>query len=282
MFTKSYKAILQLDLRSLDNIMAGYAGSTVTTSKHPREISVASPGPQGATGLQGKIGLTGADSEVVGPTGPIGLQGELGPTGPIGADSTVIGPQGVIGITGDTGDQGIQGVVGDTGIQGIQGIQGTQGIQGIQGITGDTGVQGIQGETGEVGPQGTDIHFAGSVTDVLALPLGAASNDAYIVDDNGNLYVSNGLGVWTDAGQIVGPQGIQGTQGVQGYKGDQGDQGIQGITGLQGIQGIQGIQGDQGIQGIQGEGASEEFKMNTTTSIVDLQTHVQELRRLHQ
>ena len=87
---------------------------------------------------------------------------------------------------------------------------------------------------------------------------------------------------WTDAGQIVGPQGIQGTQGVQGYKGDQGDQGIQGITGLQGIQGIQGIQGDQGIQGIQGEGASEEFKMNTTTSIVDLQTHVQELRRLHQ
>jgi hypothetical protein len=43
-----------------------------------------------------------------------------------------------------------------------------------------------------------------------------------------------------------------------------------------------GSRGPQGTQGIQGENASDEFKMKTTTSIIDLQYHTNELRRLHQ
>lgn len=66
---------------------------------------------------------------------------------------------------------------------------------------------------GATGPPGTDIHFIGSVADAASLPAGAASNDAYIVDADGNLYVSNGNEVWTDAGQIVGPDGPQGPAG---------------------------------------------------------------------
>ncbi len=77
----------------------------------------------------------------------------------------------------------------------------------------------IQGPTGPTGPQGTDIHFAGSVATVGALPTGAAKNDAYIVDADGNLYVSNGSEVWTDAGQIVGPQGLTGATGATGPTG---------------------------------------------------------------
>lgn len=66
------------------------------------------------------------------------------------------------------------------------------------------------------GNPGTDIHFAGSVPTVADLPSGAASNDAYIVDEDGNLWVSDGNENWADAGQIVGPQGPQGIQGETG------------------------------------------------------------------
>lgn len=80
------------------------------------------------------------------------------------------------------------------------------------GPTGPTGPQGIVGPTG---PQGTDINFAGSVPTVADLPTGAAKNDAYIVDEDGNLWVSNGAESWTDAGQIVGPIGPTGPTGPQ-------------------------------------------------------------------
>jgi hypothetical protein len=57
------------------------------------------------------------------------------------------------------------------------------------------------------------------VPTVEDLPTGAVSNDAYIVDADGNLWVSNGDETWTDAGQIVGPQGPTGPQGVTGPAG---------------------------------------------------------------
>lgn len=66
------------------------------------------------------------------------------------------------------------------------------------------------------GNPGVDIHFAGSVPTVADLPTGAASNDAYIVDEDGNLWVSDGNENWTDAGQIVGPQGAKGDKGDKG------------------------------------------------------------------
>jgi hypothetical protein len=57
---------------------------------------------------------------------------------------------------------------------------------------------------------------------VGSLPTGAVNNDAYIVDEDGNLYVSDGNENWTDAGQIVGPQGPQGSKGDTGDTGPAG------------------------------------------------------------
>lgn len=82
------------------------------------------------------------------------------------------------------------------------------------------GEQGIQGEQG---PQGTDIHFVGSVATVNQLPsTGNNINDAYIVDEDGDLYVWDGQLPWHNVGQIVGPQGIQGEPGIQGVQGSDG------------------------------------------------------------
>lgn len=196
--------------------------------------------------------------QAVGPTGPTGASGVTGATG-------ATGPQGAQGI------QGIQGVGGPTGPQGIQGIQGVEGVggpTGPTGIVGPTGPQGIKGDSGDVGPtgpqgvtgpQGTSIVLKGEVATASLLPsTGNTVNDAYIVVDEGNLYVWNGS-AWFDAGQIVGPQGptgpigLQGVQGVQGIDGPQGPQGVTGPIGLTGATGPQGVQGVQGVQGIQGD-----------------------------
>lgn len=100
------------------------------------------------------------------------------------------------------------------------------------------------------GSPGTDIHFAGSVPTVADLPSGASANDAYIVDEDGNLWVSDGNENWTDAGQIVGPQGPVGPEGPQG------------------IQGIQGIQGPPGS--LENLFASSPIVYDTGTNTVSL------------
>jgi hypothetical protein len=114
------------------------------------------------------------------------------------------------------------GPTGPTGSTGPAGSNGTIGVDGATGPTGPTGaastVAGPTGPTGATGPQGTDIHFVGSVANVGSLPTGAANNDAYIVDADGNLYVWGGSS-WTDAGQIVGPQGPTGATGATGPTG---------------------------------------------------------------
>jgi hypothetical protein len=177
-------------------------------------------------GPQGEVGPTG-------PTGPTGSQGEQGNQGLTG-DTGATGPTGPTGVTGDTGAVGATGATGPTGSQGdvgptgLTGLTGDVGAQGDVGPTGPTGSQGVQGDvgptgpTGSTGPQGTDIHFAGSVPTVEDLPLGAVNNDAYIVDADGNLWVSNGNETWTDAGQIVGPQGPTGPNGDTGPTGPAG------------------------------------------------------------
>jgi hypothetical protein len=80
------------------------------------------------------------------------------------------------------------------------------------------GPTGTTGPTGPTGPQGVNINFSGSVANTGALPTGAAVNDAYIVDADGNLWVWNGSS-WDDAGQIVGPQGQTGPTGATGATG---------------------------------------------------------------
>ena len=113
------------------------------------------PGPQGATGATGPMGLQG----VTGATGNQGLQGIQGITGATGSVGAQ-GAQGLTGAQGVTGAQGLQGVTGATGAQGIQGIQGATGSPGSQGITGATGpiglqgIQGVQGVQGATGAQG--------------------------------------------------------------------------------------------------------------------------------
>jgi hypothetical protein len=83
------------------------------------------------------------------------------------------------------------------------------------------GPTGTTGPTGPTGPQGVNINFSGSVANTGALPTGAAVNDAYIVDEDGNLWVWNGSS-WDDAGQIVGPQGQTGPTGATGATGPTG------------------------------------------------------------
>ncbi|MBJ9981134.1 Gly-Xaa-Xaa repeat protein, partial [Bacillus sp. S70] len=80
-------------------------------------------------------------------------------TGPQGAQG-IQGPAGATGATGPQGAQGIQGPAGATGAQGAQGVQGpagATGAQGAQGPAGATGATGAQGATGATGPAGTPI-----------------------------------------------------------------------------------------------------------------------------
>lgn len=163
--------------------------------------------PQGATGPQGLLG----------PTGPTGPQGVTGPTGPTGAASQVTGPTGATGPTGPA-------VTGPTGA--------------ASDVTGPTG------PTGATGPQGVAINLIGSVALVANLPsTGNTINDAYIVDENGDVYVWDGT-AWYSAGQIVGPQGPTGPTGATGLTGATGaDSTVVGPTGPTGPSGVISVTG---------------------------------------
>jgi hypothetical protein len=208
-------------------------------------------GDQGDQGIQGEQGVPG-EQGLKGDTGDQGIQGEPG----IQGEQGVPGEQGPKGDTGETGQTGATGAQGEQGVQGyngfsayqvavIDGFVGTeaQWLASLVGPQGEAGPKGDTGDTGPEGPQGTDIHFAGSVATVEDLPTGAAQNDAYIVDADGNLWVSDGDENWTDAGQIVGPKGDKGETGETGPAGAQGEQGIQGETGETGAGGALGYYG---------------------------------------
>ena len=155
------------------------------------------------------------------------------------------------------------------------------------GPTGPQGPTGPTGATGATGPQGTSINVRASVATVGALPTtGNNTNDARIVDADGDLYIWDGSS-WTSVGQIVGPLGPTGATGAQGptgptgaastvtgptgatgatgaqgptgptgaastVAGPTGPQGAQGPTGPQGATGSQGPTGPQGATGLQG------------------------------
>ncbi len=182
------------------------------------------------------------------------------------------GPTGPTGPTGLTGATGATGPTGATGLTGATGPQGATGPTGPQGVTGPTGaastVAGPTGPTGATGPIGVAVNLKGSVNLIVNLPsTGNTLNDAYIVQEDGDLYVWDGA-AWFSAGQIIGPQGPTGPQGdtgptgpagadstVVGPTGPQGDigpTGPQGEVGNIGPTGPTGAQGDQGIQGIPG------------------------------
>jgi len=136
-------------------------------------------------------------------------------------------------------------IVGDTGATGAASI--------VAGPTGPQGIQGVKGDTGETGAQGIGVTLKGSKSLFSNLAnTGNSLNDAYIVDEDGDLYVWNGSS-WYSVGQIVGPQGPAGTTGSQGLQGVTGPTGaastVPGPTGPTGPQGLQGLQGTTGVTG---------------------------------
>lgn len=173
-------------------------------------------------------------SGVTGPTGP----SVTGPTGPTGAASTVTGPTGQQGPLGPTGPQGITGPTGATGAIGATGPTGSVGPTGPTGATGAAStVTGPTGATGAQGPQGVPITLKGSVAAVVNLPASDnVTNDAYIVDADGDIYVWNGT-AWYSAGQIVGATGPSGPVGDTGPTGPQGDVGPTGPSGVVSVTG---------------------------------------------
>ena len=229
-------------------------------------------GPQGPSGPQGIQGITGPQGSV-GPTGQRGLQGDPGPMGPTGVSFAGVTSTSNLTIvnTGTTGfsvntvgayavgtrARIVSVAVPSNYMEGIitvlSGVSITIAVDKASGV-GNTYASwnlvlgaGEVGPVGPAGPQGTSITFKGSVATFGNLPtVGRSINDAWIVDADGDLYVWNGS-TWTNAGQIVGPQGPTGERGLQGI------QGIQGPTGADSnVTGPQGPQGERGLQGIQG------------------------------
>lgn len=219
------------------------------------EIQSGVQGPQGTQGIQGiqgerqtaiPISIVGAVDDVNatynggagGPNDPQGLLNFEFPTPSLGdgvfdiatTDLWVwVGSEWLnVGLLrGPDGPQGPQGVQGPEGPKGIQGFIGPQGIIGPKG---DQGIQGFRGNQGTQGLIGRSLRILGSVQSTSDIPgypnaadPGVEEGDAYIVRDDGNIYIWNGT-IWFNGGRIL----IQGTQGTQGNQGVQGGQGIQG------------------------------------------------------
>ena len=148
--------------------------------------------------------------------GPKGEPGDPGDEGPKGE----VGDEGLQGEKGEPGEKGDDGDIGEKGIDGEEGQKGQTGDQGEQGVQGQKGEQGIDGPQGS---PGTGINIVGSIDVPGAPPSGDCVNAGDgILDVDGNIWVCDGLGNWTNAGHVQGPQGQQGVQGVDGPQGVQG------------------------------------------------------------
>lgn len=81
-------------------------------------------------------------------------------------------------------------------------------------------------QKGEKGEQGTGVRILGTLPNESALPPVGEPGDAYMVGEQGNLYVwQDNEEIWQNVGQIKGPKGDQGIQGPKGDKGEKGDPG---------------------------------------------------------
>lgn len=231
----------------------GLRGATGSTGATGAASTI--PGPTGPTGP------TGADSTVEGPTGPTGPE-VTGPTGPTGSQ----GPVGdsFAGVTSSTSLSITTGTlvfaVNQIGAYQVGNRirlasveEPSEFVEGIildivgldVAISGDVvngsgnvynswtmAIAGQRGAPGATGAQGTAIQLVGSVATSSNLPSsGNQVNDAYIVVDEGDLYVWNGSS-WANVGPIVGPTGPTGATGDTGPSGPTGaDSAIPGPTG---------------------------------------------------
>lgn len=158
------------------------------------------PGPQGATGADGKSayqvwldnGHTGTETDylnsLVGAKGETGAQGLQGIQGPAGVDGT----NGIDGKSvyqiwlegGNTGTE-LDFIASLKGVDGAVGPQGPQGEQGPVGPKGDTGAQGEQGIQGITGTNGTTPNIIiGTVTTLDSASSATVSLNASSTTEN--------------------------------------------------------------------------------------------------
>ena len=112
--------------------------------------------------------------------------------------------------------------------------------------------QTLVGPTGPAGERGTSVTLKGTVALISLLPQFGQNGDAYIVLENGSLYVWNEI-QWDNVGVIVGPQGPTGPTGGVGFTGATGPTGADSfVTGPTGPTGATGPTGPTGPTGATG------------------------------
>jgi len=174
-------------------------------------------------------------SGVTGPTGPsstatVGTVTTLAPTAPATVSNSGTATAAVYNFGIPRGVTGPQGETGPTGPTGLTGATGPTGPVSTEPST-------VTGPTGPTGAQGVAVNLLGSFPLVANLPAsGNTTNDAYIVDQDGDLWVWNGTS-WYSAGQIVGPQGSTGPTGASGPTGPTGGTGPTGPSGVVSVTG---------------------------------------------
>lgn len=244
-------------------------------------------GVNGADGIDGLNGIDGVDGigiQYIEKTNTVGNIDTYTVTYSNATTFDFTVTNGVDGINGTNGTDGTNGkdvyqLALETGfvgtleefIEAYRGPQGPQGAQGETGLQGIQGVQGIQGPQGATGAQGVSLVILGQVANVASLPDPSlyTLDQAFIVQDTGDLWFVDETSNWANAGRIVGPEGPQGQQGVEGPQGAVGPRGLTGATGLQGPQGIQGLRGATGANGIDGTSITNvsSSKVGTVTTV---------------
>lgn len=127
------------------------------------------------------------------------------------------------GLQGPKGEKGDKGDTVNNGAEGPEGPQGPQGDPGPPGADGADGAPGADGADGATGPQGIGLTAKAGVDLIADLPAsGNSIGDLRIVQEDGDWYAWEGA-VWTNVGQIVGPEGPTGPAGPTAVSTDAGN-----------------------------------------------------------
>ncbi len=219
-----------LTIGTVTTAAAGASASATVTGTAPSQVLNLTL-PRGDTGVKGDQGVAGPACSLTVGTVTTGAAGTK-------ADATITGtaPNQVLSLTLPRGETGATGAVGETGLPGLAASvtvgATTTGAAGSSASVTNTGTtsaavlnfvvpRGNTGETGPQGPPGAGVAVLGRVDEVADLPAANSvdANDAYVVDDTGNLHVSNGVDAWIDVGPFRGEQGPAGPAGPTGATG---------------------------------------------------------------
>lgn len=142
---------------------------------------------------------------IEGPPGPMGPAGPVGPSGPAGTNGT----NGAAVQLRKTATEIQWRLVGDPTWQTLVLL---------------SDIKGPVGDVGPAGPAGPGFSYQGSVATVASLPSPSTQGFAFLVVENGNLYIYNGT-AWVNAGPLQGPAGANGADGAPGSTGPTGPAG---------------------------------------------------------